>query len=82
LGLSPLAGLQLFTLQIYNTETIYLYLLLTALVIMSGGSVYKDHTFNNETAYTSHENSAIHRIVFWFLSVAVTVTVPELQLLN
>jgi hypothetical protein len=29
---------------------------------MPGGSVYKDHTFNMETAPTSHETSTIHRI--------------------
>jgi hypothetical protein len=28
---------------------------------MPGGSVYKDHTFNKETAHTSHENSTILR---------------------
>jgi hypothetical protein len=28
---------------------------------MSGGSVYRDPTLNNETAHTSHENSTIHR---------------------
>jgi hypothetical protein len=27
---------------------------------MPGGSVYEDHTFNKETAHTSHENSTIH----------------------
>jgi hypothetical protein len=26
---------------------------------MSGGSVYKDHTFNKETSPKSHENSTI-----------------------
>jgi hypothetical protein len=28
---------------------------------MSGGSVYKNHTFNKETAYTPNEDSTIHR---------------------
>jgi hypothetical protein len=27
---------------------------------MLGGSVYKDHIFNKETAYITHENSTIH----------------------
>jgi hypothetical protein len=27
---------------------------------MPGDSVYKDHTFNKETAHTSHENSTIY----------------------
>jgi hypothetical protein len=31
---------------------------------MPRGSVYKDHTFNKETAHTSHENSTIHRTNF------------------
>jgi hypothetical protein len=31
---------------------------------MPGGSVYKDHTFNKETAHTSHEYSTIHRTNF------------------
>jgi uncharacterized protein YqgQ len=38
---------------------LYIYLLLTAIGLMPGGSVYKDHTFNKETAHTSHENSTI-----------------------
>jgi hypothetical protein len=38
-------------------------LLLTAVGLMPGGSVYKDHTFNKETP-TSHENSTIHRTNF------------------
>jgi hypothetical protein len=29
-----------------------LYLLSTAIGLMTGGNVYKDHTFNNETAHT------------------------------
>jgi hypothetical protein len=37
-----------------------LYLLLNAIVLMNGGSVYKDHAFNKKTAHTSHENSTIH----------------------
>jgi hypothetical protein len=41
-----------------------IYLLLTAIGLMPGGSVYKDHTFNKETAPTSHENSTIHRTNF------------------
>jgi hypothetical protein len=38
-----------------------IYFLLTAIGLMPGGSVYKDHTFNKETApiCTSHENSTI-----------------------
>jgi hypothetical protein len=39
----------------------YVYLLLTAIGLMPGGSVYKDHTFNKETVPTSRENSTIHR---------------------
>jgi hypothetical protein len=35
----------------------YIYLLLTAIGLMSGGSVYKDHTFNKETAPTFHETA-------------------------
>jgi hypothetical protein len=31
---------------------------------MPGDSVYKDHTFNKETAPTSDENSTIHRTNF------------------
>jgi hypothetical protein len=31
---------------------------------MPSGSVYKAHTFNKETAYTSHENTTIHRMNF------------------
>jgi hypothetical protein len=31
---------------------------------MSGGSVYKGHAFNKETANTSHENNTIHRTNF------------------
>jgi hypothetical protein len=34
----------------------YMYSLLTAIGLMPGGSVYKDHTCNEETAHTSHEN--------------------------
>jgi hypothetical protein len=34
-----------------------IYLLLTAIGLMHGGSVYKDHAFNKETALTSHEFS-------------------------
>jgi hypothetical protein len=37
---------------------IYIYLL-TAIGLMPGGNVYKDHTFNKETAPTSQENSTI-----------------------
>jgi hypothetical protein len=36
------------------------YLLLTAICLIPGGSVYKDHTFNKETAHTSQKNSTIH----------------------
>jgi hypothetical protein len=39
-------------------------LLLTAIGLMPGGSVYKDHAFNKETAHTSDENSTIHRTDF------------------
>jgi hypothetical protein len=31
---------------------------------MPGGSVYKDHTFNKETAHTPHEYSTIQRTDF------------------
>jgi hypothetical protein len=32
----------------------YVYLLLTAIGLMPGGSVYKDHTFNKETAHLTY----------------------------
>jgi hypothetical protein len=41
-----------------------MYSLKYAIERMPGGSVYKDHTFNKETAHTSHENSTIHRTNF------------------
>jgi hypothetical protein len=33
---------------------LYIYLLLTAIGLMPGGSVYKDHTFNKETAHLTN----------------------------
>jgi hypothetical protein len=35
-------------------DELYIYLLLTAIGLMPGGRVYKDHTFNKETAYTTN----------------------------
>jgi hypothetical protein len=39
-----------------------IYILLTAIGLMPGGSVYKDHTFNNETAYLRKTAQYIARI--------------------
>jgi hypothetical protein len=41
----------------YAVRTGAICLLLTAIGLMPGGSVYKDHTFNKETEHTSHEFS-------------------------
>jgi hypothetical protein len=35
----------------------FIYLLLTAIGLMSGGSVYKDHTFNKETGHMHLTNT-------------------------
>jgi hypothetical protein len=41
---------------------IYIYLLLNAIGFMPGGSVYKDHTFKNETANLTKTAQYIARI--------------------
>jgi p-aminobenzoyl-glutamate transporter AbgT len=49
---------------------IILYLLLTAIGLMPGGSVYRDHTFNKETTHTSHE-------IVWHINV-LTLTLTTI----
>jgi hypothetical protein len=44
------------------TYDAYIYLLLTAIVLMPGGSVYKDHTFNKVTAHLTKTAQYIARI--------------------
>jgi hypothetical protein len=48
----------------------FLYLLLTAIGLMSGGCVYKDHTFNKETAHTSYNfESLCSSKTLYFLNI-------------
>jgi hypothetical protein len=42
---------------LYLRHIDFILLLLTATGLMPGGSIYKDHTFNKETAPTSHETA-------------------------
>jgi hypothetical protein len=48
---------------------------------MPGGSVYKDHTFNKETAHKSHENRTIHRTnchsTIQYMNIHSTIQVHE-----
>jgi hypothetical protein len=40
-------------------KKIYIYILLTTIGLMLGGSVYKDHTFNKETTHRTNFHSTI-----------------------
>jgi hypothetical protein len=59
-----------------------IYLLLTAIGLKPGGSVYKDHTFNKETAPTSHENSTIHVHHTNFHSTILVHEHPQYKYMN